>query len=88
MAGFKIDPLIKSFREMPLQCLHFLMPEASHPVVIYHSHCLHESIDDRASDEFETSFFEVLAHGIGFRAGGGKIFHALTVVCNWAAAHK
>ena len=57
-------------------------------MVVDQSQRLHESIDDGASDERETSFFEILAEGIRFARGGGDVFHAPAAIPNGLAADE
>ena len=47
--------------------LHFPVPEAVLCMVIDHSGRLHESVTYSRTDEFKPPFFQVFAHGVGFR---------------------
>ena len=55
------------------QFLDLLKPETIHKVIIDHSHCLHEGITDRWTDELEPISPQILTQFIGFRCLCGDI---------------
>ena len=48
-------------------CFYFLVPEAMNNMIIVHSYCLHECINDGGAHETESAFLEVFADSIADR---------------------
>ena len=64
------------------------MPETIHGVIIYHAAGLHVCVANCRAHELEAAFFEIFAHGVGFRRGGRNLLMYFPAVLKRRAANE
>jgi len=60
--------------------LQLSMAETRDKVIVHHSHGLHIRVADRTANEFETTPFQLFAHGVRLRRLGGDSLHRFPCV--------
>src|SRR5262245_43401183 len=62
--------------------------EARDPMVVHHSHGLHEGVANGGTDEIEAPLFEIFAEPVRYIGSRRNVAHRGAPVNNWSAADK
>jgi len=84
----KLSEANRRSSKAPLQRFDFLMPKASHQMIIHHPYRLHEGVNNRWTAKIEPALLEVFRHATRYFGFCLNVRHAAGRILNDAAIGK